>query len=304
MFPIEINVAADQGRRSRSFHVWLWLALLLVCARPGLGADETSSLAIVDAGVQDSEEAPFVNTDYQFLPGDYLYVTIHIAGYTFKLNEEQDVRAIHLNYSMQPVDLQGVPLTAPQSGDISENLTSENKNWVPVKRAMFLLPSFLLGGAYQVQVKVTDELAHKDATRYLPFTVGGPRFDPVDGLSVQRFQFLRKEDARQAMELPAYAPGDVVFCSFDLVGFQLRAGNEYDLSYGVTVLRPDGKPFIETPDAAYLKSASFYPARYLPANLNVLTKKQNPKGAYILIVTARDRVSGKTATLKESFTLE
>jgi hypothetical protein len=43
-----------------------------------------SPLQILAAGVESSEDAPFVSSDFHFLPGDYLYFQFQIAGFAVK----------------------------------------------------------------------------------------------------------------------------------------------------------------------------------------------------------------------------
>ncbi len=279
-------------------------ALTFLLSQICFGANPASSLAIVDAGIQQAEDAPFVNTDYQFLPGEFVYVEFHVAGYSFKVNPDTEVRSMSLTYSLVPEDAKDVPLTKPITGEIDEHLGTEDKNWLPVKRASFLLPSFVIGGTYYLHVTVQDVLGKTEVTKSLPFTIGGPHFEASDGLSIQHLRFLRREGDPQGMEVPAYSPGDTVYTDFDFVGFALKPGNEYHLSYGVTVLRPDGKTFLDQPNAAELRDHSFYPAQYLPATLEVLTKKDSPKGDYVVILTARDFISGKTAVTRRGFSIE
>lgn len=263
-----------------------------------------SNLDIVDAGLEEAEDAPFVNTDYQFLPGDYVYVEFHVAGYSVDVDQETDRRTMHLTYTLVAEDSKDVPLAQAVSGEISEHLGPEDKNWLPVKRTSFLMPSFVTGGTYYVHVSVHDVLGKSEIEKKLPFTIGGPRFEPSDGVSVQHFRFFRDPNDRHALDTPAFTPGDTVYTDFDFYDFGLKPGNEYDLAYGITVLRPDGKSFLEQPNAAELRDRSFYPAQYLPASLEVITKKDSPKGDYLILLTARDLVSGKSTVTRRTFSLE
>jgi hypothetical protein len=279
----------------------LFAFLFSVCC---FGAETTSTLAIADAGVQQSEDAPFVTTDYQFLPGEYVYVTFHVAGYSVKIESEKETRSMDVTYTVTPQDTKGVPLASAISGEVKDQLGSEDKNWTPVKRASFLLPSFVTGGEYRVHITASDVAAKSEASKDIPFRIGGPQFEPSEGISVQHFRFLREEGAREALETPAYAPGDTIFTTFDMFGFALKNDKEYNLAYGVTVLRPDGKPFLEQPDAARLQNESFYPAHYLPGVLNVITQKTSPKGEYTILLTVRDLIGNKTVSTRRTFSLE
>ena len=58
---------------------------LLIVAPIGRAAESENPLAIIDGGVQRSEDAPFVPKDFQFLPGEYVYFTFHITGFAKKV---------------------------------------------------------------------------------------------------------------------------------------------------------------------------------------------------------------------------
>src|SRR5277367_5524989 len=54
------------------------------------------TLAIVEAGIQASEDAPFVPATYEFLPGEYLYFTFTISGY--QTEKQGDAVRLHLEF--------------------------------------------------------------------------------------------------------------------------------------------------------------------------------------------------------------
>ena len=261
-------------------------------------------LQIVSAGVAASEDAPFVPSDYRFLPGDYVYLQFQISGYGAITNENNDVRKISLSYEIVPQDDKDVPLTTAISGAIKEDLGAEDKNWMPKRRASFLLPSFVAAGNYHVRFTVKDLVKKTSSTRDIPFRVGGTVVIPSSGLMVQDFQFLRKEDDADVLEIPAYSPGDAVYARFMMTGFRLAAGNEYHLSYSLTVTRPDGKPYLNQQSAAELSNKSFYPVSFVPGNISVTTSRTSAKGKYVLQLTVRDIMGAQSYQLKKTFTIE
>lgn len=263
-----------------------------------------SPLAIVQAGVQSSEDAPFVTTDYHFQPGDYVYFTFDVSGFGIHTDSETKNRRISLSYQIVPEDLSGRPLTKPDSGNIAVELAPEDKNWTPKKRAAFLLPSGLAAGQFQIHVKVQDAIAKVEAEKNIPFRVGGVSIQPTDTVSVEHFQFFRKEGDRDPLELPAYSAGDTVYVAFDMVGFKLGPGNQYRLTYGITVLRPDGKVFLQQPSAAEIAESSFYPAQFVPANFQVKTPSRAEAGQYTILLSVHDLVANRTYETKQAFTIE
>jgi hypothetical protein len=263
-----------------------------------------SNLAIVQAGVQQSEDAPFVPADYQFLPGDYLYFTFQIAGFSIQSLNRDEVRKISLLYQITLEDANGVALVEPVSDSIQAELNPEDKNWMPKRRVSFLLPSYVASGDFHVHVVAKDLFGKTDASKDFPFHVGGVRIEPSTSINVQHFKFLRREGDRNALEVPAYSPGDTVFASFDMAGFKLAQSNTYSLEYGLSVIQPNGKLFLDAPRAAELKSNSFYPAQFLPGVIRINTPPDTAKGEYVLTLAVHDLIGNTQSETKKSFSIE
>lgn len=281
----------------------LCLSLLIVSSSAAARADD-NPLAIIDGGVQRSDDAPYVPKDFQFLPGDFVYFSFHISGFATKTNETTEVKSLSLEYEVTPRDVNQIPLAEPVEGTIAEDLSKEDKNWTPKRRASFLLPSYVAAGQFNIHVVVRDLIAKTEAERDYPFLIGGVQIANAATIQAESFVFLRNQDDEKALDLPAYAPGDTVFAHFQMIGFKNEAGNTYKLSYGVKVLRPDGKVFLEVPNAAQISSSSFYPAQFVPGELQVNTPKDAAHGAYVLTLTVRDLVANQSFDLQRSFTIE
>ena len=263
------------------------------------------TLAILDAGPESSEDAPFVPDDYRFYPGDYLYFRFQVAGFSIRTDEKTEVRKISLAYEVTPQDSNGVALVAPVSGEINSELNAEDKNWTPKRRASFLLPSFVASGAFRVHVVVKDLLGKTETERDFPFRIGGVTIVPSPSVTIQNFLFLRKEDDQEGLNVPAYGPGDTIYAKFNMTGYQTHApDNQYHLSYGLTVFSPDGKPFIQQPSAAELSAGSFYPAQFVPGTINLTTSRTSSKGGYVIVLTVRDLVAKTSYETKRAFSLE
>lgn len=276
--------------------------LMVSIARPGTATE--SSLAVINGGVSSAEDAPFVAPDYEFLPGDYLYVTFEIAGFAIHVEQRGEVKQISLAYEVAIEDKRGHPLAPPVSSTIDTSLSAEDKNWVPKRRTSFLLPSFLAAGPFQLRVTAKDHFAKTDATRTYSFLIGGTHIAASPSISVQDFRFLRSENATESLTVPAYSPGDTVFAKFELAGFQNSSGNEHHVAYGVSVLGPDGKAFINDPQAADLQAGGFYPAQFVPGDLALKMGKNNARGQYLILLTARDLVANQQVEVKQVFSLE
>jgi hypothetical protein len=301
-----------EARRTNSFtqfaqHRYYRLAaafLLLFLFLPSLSQAEGSDLAIVNGGVEKSEDAPFVSAQYRFAPGDYLYFTFQVTGFAVKSEKQQETRKIALSYSVVAEDLKGVPLTPPDTGSIETELNAEDKNWTPKRRSSFLLPPFIASGDFQVRVVAKDLIANAEASKSFPFRVGGIVVVPTLSIAIQDFQFFRREEDRKPLDVPAYAAGDTVFAKFNFTGFQVGSENTYHLSYGILVLRPDGKPYLQQPNAAELQANGFYPAQYLPGTANITTSANSSKGQYTVIITVHDLIGNTSKEFKTAFSLE
>lgn len=263
-----------------------------------------SSLAILDAGVERSEDAPFAAEDYRFYPGDYLYFRFQIGGFSIHTDEAKEVRSLSLAYEVAPEDEKGVPLASAVTDTIKVELSPEDKNWTPKRRVSFLLPSFAAAGLFHVRVTVKDLVAGTQTVRDFPFRMGGTEITPSATLTVENFQYFRKEDDRQNIEVPAYRPGDTVFARFDMVGYQLDPDHKYHLAYGLAVYKPDGKPFVQEPNAAELSSDSFYPAQFVPGDIAVNTSRDSPRGVYVVLITVRDVIGKLSYQTKSTFSVE
>lgn len=297
------------SRCMKAFHGVYGLAasvslFLLIVSPAAPHQHDENGLAVLDGGVERSEDAPYVSSSFQFLPGDYLYFTFHIAGFKVQTNEKTEIKSVSLEYEVTPQDANNVPLAPPFEGKIQDDLSKEDKNWTPKRRASFLLPSYVAAGEYHVHVVAKDLVGKTEVTRDYPFQMGGVHVSPGSSVQTQDFEFLRNEDDANALELPAYAPGDTVWARFQMIDFKLDAGNKYRLSYGLKVLRPDGKAFLDEANAARIESDSFYPAQYVPGELQITTPKNAAHGSYTLTLTVRDLVANQTFELKRTFSIE
>jgi hypothetical protein len=268
-----------------------------------LGADD--SLAIIDAGVQSAEDAPFIQADYSFQPGEFVYTTFQIAGFKIENGTaEEKPHKISLTYAATAQDANGVALCPPVTDKIEAELNAEDKNWTPRRRVSFLMPSLVAAGVFQIHIAVSDLVGKTETSKILPFRIGGAAIVSPGTLNVQDFRFYRRENDREPAEVPAFSAGDSVFVRFIMTGFKVGEKNGYHLSYELLVTRPDGKPFLNRPDAAELASESFYPAQYLPGEFTITTSRDSPKGTYLILLRVRDKVGNSSKELRFPFTIE
>jgi hypothetical protein len=277
--------------------------LILLFLPTLLKSDE--SLAVIGAGVQSSEDAPFVQADYRFQPGEFVYTTFQIAGFQVEGGaSEEKPRKVSMTYTVTPEDANGVALCPPVTDKIEEELNAEDKNWTPKRRTSFLIPSFVAAGEFKIHIAIRDLIGKAETSKIVPFRIGGVTVLNPGTLNVQNFQFFRRENDRAAVEVPAYSAGDSVFVRFIITGFKVGEKNAYDISYQLLVTRPDGKPYLDRPDAAQLASESFYPAQYLPGEFTLTTSRDSLKGTYIILLTVRDKVADASKEIRFPFTIE
>ncbi|HEX4170220.1 MAG TPA: hypothetical protein VHZ55_32545 [Bryobacteraceae bacterium] len=262
------------------------------------------SLAVINAGISSAEDSPFASSNYHFLPGDYVYVTFEISGFAIRSTNRDETKTISLAFEVTPQDNSGKPLAAPDSGEIKTELAPEDKNWVPKRRASFLLPSFLAAGPFRIHIVVKDVAANAETSRDIPFLVGGTQLEPSSSITVENFRFLRAPNDNAPLDVAAYSPGDTVYARFDMAGYQNGPGYRHSVSYSVHVIAPNGKPYIDDSDAANLDSSSFYPAQFIPGDLALKTSKDSLHGSYLLILTVRDLIGNQQFEFKQSFSIE
>jgi hypothetical protein len=278
--------------------VWLFAAAVL--AR---GATDPSKLSIEHAMLHQSEDGPVVPSDFQFAPGDIVYFSCQLGGYK-KVEKEYDKQEVLLSYSVEARDQKGVLLAPAQTDKIATTVTPEDKDWMPKIRFSVVVPPFAASGEYQILVKAKDEQSGNEAEGKRAFTVEGRDVPASDRLVVRNFRFLRGEEDQQALQVPAYRPGDTVWGRFDMTGYKIGEKNQFDVEYGLTVLRPDGEATYSQPHAAEEKSETFYPQRYTPGVLSLSLPKDVKLGAYTVVLTVRDNLGGQTYEMREKFAVE
>jgi len=263
-----------------------------------------SELAVINPIISTAEDGPQISAATKFLPGDYVYVRFELAGFAIQTAGDGQASKISLQYRVVPEDKQKRPLAEAVSDEIVTELSPEDKNWVPKRRVSFLLPSFLAAGTYHLQLSVHDVFGRKDATREVPFEIGGVTVNEAGSITIENFHFFRSENDTEPLEVAAFSAGDTIYARFDLMGFGHTSDNGHHVAYGVTVLDPNGKAFIQDPHAADLNSTAFYPAQFVPGNLALKLAKSSIRGKYTVLLKARDLVAGQEYEVKKMFDIE
>ena len=273
----------------------LWLATALLST----AAPAEKKLAIVKLAFAQSEDGPALASTYQFLAGESVFFSCLVEGYA-KSDEDE----IFLTYQIQAKDSRGILLQPASSDKIEATLAPEDKDWKPKLRDTIVIPPLADSGEYQVLVSLRDERSKATVEAHATFQVHGREVAPSDTLVVRDFRFLRSEDDTKPLQVAAYRPGDSLWARFIMTGYKLGDGNQFDIEYGLTVLRADGTVAYSEPHAATQKDQPFYPQRYQPGVLNLNFPKDQKLGEYTIVLTVRDNLGGQNFETRQKFSVE
>jgi hypothetical protein len=275
------------------------LAVLVLSQFLAIAAPAAKKLAVIRAVFSDMEDGAPTAKDDTFAPGESIFFRCNIDGF-----QRTEKNAIHVSYTVEAQDAQGVLLLEPSKGAEETTLSPEDKEWMPKVRYTVVVPPLAPSGEYAVIVKVMDHLNNTLADARVPFLVKGRDVAPSDTLTVRNFRFLRSEDDDKALSVAAYRPGDAVWARFDMTGYKIGDHNEFDIAYGLDVLRSDGSVAYSEEQAATAKEAPFYPARFQPGELNLTLPKDLPVGAYTIVLKVHDNLGGQAFETRQKFSVE
>ena len=257
------------------------------------------ALEIVKPIIAQSEGGVPVPASFEHVPGETLFFSCRIAGYS-KTAEEK----VHLAYSVQAFDPKGVPLTEVYKNELMTEVSSQDKEWLPKIMTEIQIPPLLASGTYKVLVKAEDVFAKTSAELAVPFEVRGRDVPSSNDLVVRNFEFLKGEEDTHPMEKGLYKPGESLWVKFDITGFQYGDKNHTDVSYVASILSPSGKVLWTQPEPAGEQSESFYPKRYVAAQMSLNLQPNTRPGDYTMVIAVKDAVGGKTTESKYPFTVE
>jgi len=243
------------------------------------------------------EDGPLLPEGYQYYSGELLYLSFRIGG--FKVQKDK----VDLRWQVVAVDPEGLLLTPPASGAIREEVSFNDKDWLPKIQHTLPLPAQIPPGVYKLKIHLADEFANSSADKELDFQVGGKPFPKASELTILDLRFYRSETDRDGMDTAVYQAGEPLLAKFRLAGYQLGEKNRFDVEYGLSILSPSGKLLYSQPQAANQAASPFYPQRLLNGALTLNTDKVEA-AEYTLVVKARDLLSGKDAEASMKFKIE
>ena len=275
------------------------VAALVFVAASALAQQQPSKLAVTDAVIHQFEDGPPIPASHSFLTGESVWVSTRFSGYRRSENDR-----LLLRWQVDVFDPQGVLLVETRTDTVDVELAPQDKQWMPKVRHDFLIPPLADPGTYKVVITVHDDLAKTTATKELPFQVRGHVVEPSDTLVLRNFRFLRSEEETRALNPAVYKQGDPVWAHFDITGYKLGEKNRFHISYGVEVVRSDGKSMYSQPEAANERQENFYRKRYMPGTFSLQLTPDIAKTGYTVVIRVRDHVGERDHEARHTFQVE
>ncbi len=249
------------------------------------------------------EDGPELGANHAFLPGETVFFSCRLTGYQPAVTGDNQ-RSVKLSWTLEITDPAGLPLVPGTKGEIAEPLAPQDKNWYPKFLHHFNIPPFAPGGTYHIKVTARDEIAKADLTSQLEFHVRGHAVEPSSTLTARNLRFVKDETDGPALEPAVYHPGETLWARFDIAGYKYGDKNHYSVEYGLAILRESGEQVFAHPAAAADSNEGFYPQRYVPGAVSLNLQPNVPEGAYTLVITMTDKVSGQTGETRGEFRIQ
>jgi len=276
--------------------IWLALMVLLGAAR---SAPPAKQLKIVRTQLHQYDGGPPLASGTPFLIGDLVFVSFQISGYQVSPESKID-----LGYTIDALDPDGVPFVEPMHGQISTQISPEDKDWMPIVNQSAAIPPLAWGGTYRLKLAVEDKLSKQTAKAEIEIPVRGRNIEPSPTLTVRNFRFLRTEEDADPLLDAVFHPGDAVWIRFDFTGFRYGPKNHVHVEYGVSLVDSTGKALFSQPQAAAEDEDSFYPKRYLSGALSLNLEKKIKPGQYVVVLTLKDYVGDQSQETRHEFRVE
>jgi len=243
-------------------------------------------LAIVQAVLHDQrEDAPAISANYRYVAGEVLYLSYRVSGYVVK-DEKVDLR-----WQMYTTDADGLLLAPIEHGAFKDEVTFNDKAWLPRVDHAVPLPPQLYAGDYLIHLRVSDEAAQGIVEQTVPFRVRGRTKEKLEAILIRSLHFYRGEDDPTPIDPVAYHPGATVWARFEMAGYQFGEKNAFDVEYGLAVYRPSGEKLYEQPLAANEHDAPFYPKFWLMGGFSLNLGADLSPGEYTVKVQVRDKLA-------------
>jgi len=261
----------------------------------------TAQFMIVQPVVAQYDGGPSIAAGSAFGSGESIFLSFDLAG--FKPEGDEDLR-LKLSWDCQAFDSDGRPYAPLQKGDVRVNLAPEDKKWRPRVRVELALPQALSAGTGEIRLTAVDHVGGGKATLQVPIRTRGLNLAGVEKLTPLRFRFLRSEDAFEALNVPSYSQGDMVWGRFEIAGYKLGEDNAFGVRYGLEVQRANGESLFKQDEAANETGKSYYPRRYVTGTLSLQLTKELAKGEYTIVLRIQDDIGKQQSETRHSFRVE
>jgi hypothetical protein len=268
-----------------------------------------ADLAVQRLALHQYEDGPLNAPGYEYLPGETVWLSARISGYERKVQDvEEETDNARLSWQLRVLDPSGTLVVPPMRGLIEETLrTKEDREWVPKFVVSFLVPSHAGRGEYRIPVTIRDDISKKEAAGEIRFRVKGEETPAKDtALGIRDFRFLANPDDRVPLRPAAYKQGSALIARFQIVGYSYEGNNRFDVDYGLAIqtapdAEGDSRIMLQQERAATEKGESFYAQRWIPAGFGFKLDSDVPVGEYTVILIVRDKITGKTAEVRDTF---
>jgi hypothetical protein len=270
---------------------WCFACLTVLTARVGAAPPKPApqKLAIVQTVLHDQrEDAPAISSSYRYVAGEVLYLSYRVSGYTVKDDK------VDLRWQMYMTDSDGLLLAPIESGAFKDEISVNDKDWLPRVDHAVPLPPQLYAGDYLIHLRVSDETAQAMVEQTVPFGVRGRAKEKRQSILIRGLRFYRGEDDPEPIDPVTYPPGSTLWARFEIAGYQIGEKNAFDVEYGLAVYRASGELLFEQPVAANEHDTPFYPKFWLMGGFSLSVSADLSPGEYTVKVQVRDKLA-KTA---------
>ncbi len=269
----------------------------------GLGNAQQPPLEVQNFTFRQFEGGPAWPPGYGAASSEVIFFDFRIAGFGREPGEFDDT--VRLSYTVSAIDSKGRTLAPTVKGQVETTITEEDKkgDWKPKVTGSFTLPAYLPEGTASARVSVQDAVAKREISSEVPFPIHGLRIEEGAPLSIVNFRFLRSEDGQDPLEVAAYAPGDMVWARFEMIGFAVSSEGDVAVSYGIEVSNTVGRVMYKQEIAAEERRRFSFPPAYLPGLIS-LALQDSPKGAYTIRLTVTDGRTSRESVTEHAFRIE
>lgn len=257
-------------------------------------SDKKPSLAIVRLDLLDAADGYAIPADSVFFPGETIHLVFNITGYTW-----DDDYNMSVEYKITALGPSGRPFRMAEGGKFAVELAPQDEDWEPLVRYSAELPYHAESGEYRILIEVTDRMEGKTVSRQAAVAVEGAEVETSDELVVRNFAFARSDGGTRIAQ-PAFKPGETIWASFYITGYQTRADNTYEVEAELEVVDEEGET-LHSFESRGEKGSPFYPRLWLPAKFSLKLDKTIRAGDYEVVLAVHDKVGGANYTTRQRF---